>query len=155
MKAVVEKLDINKLVNVATSLNSIKTKEDDLDVGKLKKFPVDLTKLSDIIDNEVVKNTKFDTLRKKANKLEKKSPDATTLIQINQCNADKQSLILDTVVLEFKIATVLDTKSSKFENKILVTSNLVTTIVLHTKISEVEDKTLIMLNILLCKNLLS
>ena len=155
MEAVVEKLDINKLVNVATSLNSIKTKEDDLDVGKLKKFPVDLIKLSDIVDNKVVKNTKFDTLRTKANKLEKKIPDATTLIQINQCHADKQSLILDTVVLEFKVATVLDIKSSEFENKILVTSNLVTTIVLHTKISEVEDKTLIMLNILLCKNLLS
>ena len=36
LKAEVDKLDINKLVNVPTSLNNLKTKVDDLDVGKLK-----------------------------------------------------------------------------------------------------------------------
>ena len=41
-KAEVDKLDINKLVNVPTSLNNLKTKVDDLDVGKLKTVPVDL-----------------------------------------------------------------------------------------------------------------
>ena len=43
LKAEVDKLDINKLVNVSTSLNNLKTKVDDLDVGKLKPVPVDLT----------------------------------------------------------------------------------------------------------------
>ena len=33
LKAKVGKLDINKLTNVSTSLNSLKTKVDDLDVG--------------------------------------------------------------------------------------------------------------------------
>ena len=42
MKAEVGKLDINKLVNVPTSLNNLKIKIDDLDVGKLKTVPVDL-----------------------------------------------------------------------------------------------------------------
>ena len=89
MKAEVEKLNINKLTNVATSLNNFKTKVDDLGVGKLKTVPVDLKKLSDIVDNEVVKNTKFNTLKTKVNNLEKKIPDATTLIHINQYNTDK------------------------------------------------------------------
>ena len=43
-KAEVVKLGINKLVNVPTSLNNLKTKVDDLDVGKLKAVPVDLEK---------------------------------------------------------------------------------------------------------------
>ena len=38
-----------------TSLNKLKTKVDDLDVGKLKTFPVDLKKLSKAVENEVAK----------------------------------------------------------------------------------------------------
>ena len=42
--------------------------------------------------NEVVKNTKCNTLMTKVNSLEKEIPDATTLIHINQYNTDKQNL---------------------------------------------------------------
>ena len=42
LKDEVEKIDINKLVNVLTSFNNLKAKVDDLDVGKLKTVPVDL-----------------------------------------------------------------------------------------------------------------
>ena len=69
-------------MNVSTSLNNLKTKVDELDVGKLKTVPIDLKKLSDAVDNDVVKNTKLDTL-KTVHSLEKKIPDATTLIHIN------------------------------------------------------------------------
>ena len=55
LKAEVDKLDINKLTNVPTSFNNLKTKIDDLDIGKLKTVSVDLKKLSDVVDNEVVK----------------------------------------------------------------------------------------------------
>ena len=92
MKAEAEKVDINKLVNVPTRLNDLKTEVDDLDVGKLKTVHVDLKKLSDLVANEVVKNTKFNTLKTKVNSLEKIIPDATTLIHINQYNRDKQNL---------------------------------------------------------------
>ena len=51
-----------------------------------------MKKLSDIVDNEVVKNTKLNTIKTKVNNLEKKITDATTLIQINQYNTDKQNL---------------------------------------------------------------
>ena len=56
------------MVNIPTSLNNLQT---DLDVGKLKTVPVDLKKLSDIVDNKVIKNTKFTTLKTKLNNLEK------------------------------------------------------------------------------------
>ena len=92
MKAEVDKLDINKLTNVLPSLNNLKTKVDDLDVGKLKTVSVDLRKLSDIVDTEVIKNAKFNTLKTKVNNLEKKIPDGTNLIHINQYNTDKQNL---------------------------------------------------------------
>ena len=92
MKAEDDKVDINKLIDVPISLNNLKIKVDDLDVGKLKTVPVDLKKLSDVVDNEVVKNTKLNTLKRKVNNLKKKIPDATTLIHINQYNTEKQSL---------------------------------------------------------------
>ena len=58
----------------------------DLDVGTFKTVPADLKTLSDIVDNEVVKNTKFNTLKKKESNLEKKIPGAATLTHINQYN---------------------------------------------------------------------
>ena len=36
--------------------------------------------------------TKFDTLKATVNNIEKKVPDATTLIHINEYNTDKQNL---------------------------------------------------------------
>ena len=56
LKVEFDKLDINKLTNVPTGLNNLKTKVDDLDVFILQTVSVDLKKLSDVVDNEVVKN---------------------------------------------------------------------------------------------------
>ena len=92
MKVQVDKLDINKLSNVPTSLNNLKTNVDDIEVGKLKTVPVDLKKLSDVVDNEVLKNTKLITLKIKVNNSEKKISNATNLIHIHQYNTDKQNL---------------------------------------------------------------
>ena len=61
-----------------------KKNENDLDVGKSKTVPVDLKKLSDVVDNAVIKNKKFKTLKAKVNNLENNSPNTTTLIDINQ-----------------------------------------------------------------------
>ena len=80
------------MINVPNHLNNLITKVDNVDVGKLETIPVDLKKLSDVGDNEVVKNTKLNTLKWKVNNLKKKIPDATTLIHINQYNTDKQDL---------------------------------------------------------------
>ena len=72
MKGEVNKPDINKLVNVPISSNNLKTKVDDLNVGKVKNVPVDLKKLSDVVANTFVKNTKFNTLKTKVNSLKRK-----------------------------------------------------------------------------------
>ena len=92
MKAEGDKIDIVKLVNVPTSLNNLKAKVDDLDVGQIKTVSVDLKMLINVVDNEVVKKTMFNTLRIKVDKLDKKTPNGTTLIHINQYNTDKQNL---------------------------------------------------------------
>ena len=57
------------MANVPASLNNLKTKIDDLDLGKFKTVPVDLK--SNLVANELVKNTKFNTLKTKSNSLEK------------------------------------------------------------------------------------
>ena len=124
MKGEAYKLDINKLVNVPTGLRNLKTKVNYLCVGKVKTVPVDLKKLRDAADNEFVKKTKFSTLKTKVVNLEKKIPDATTIIYINQYSTDKQNL-------EKKIGDV--------GKKIPDISGLVTATVLNTKISEVEN----------------
>ena len=80
------------MINIPTGLNNLKAKADDLDVGKLKTVPADLKKLSDVAANEVVKSTKFNTLKTKVNSLEKKVLDAATSIHINQYSTDKPNL---------------------------------------------------------------
>ena len=92
LKPKVDELDNYKLTNFPTSLNNLETDVDDLDVGRLKTVPVGLKKLSDVVENEIVKSTKFNTLKTKIIDLEKKTSDETTLIRINQYNTDKQNL---------------------------------------------------------------
>ena len=73
MKVEVQKLEIHKLDNVPTSSNNLKTKVDDLDIAKLRTISIDLKKLSDVVDIEVVKNTKFNTPKTKVNHLDNKN----------------------------------------------------------------------------------
>ena len=91
MKVQVDKLDINILTNALTSLNNSKITVDSLDVDK-KTVPVGLKKLGDLVNNEVVKNTKYNTHKVKINILQKTIPPATTFIPINQYNTDKLNL---------------------------------------------------------------
>ena len=67
----------------------LKQKRDDLDVCKLKPLSLDLKKLSDVIDNEVAQNRKFNTREAKEKNLGKKIPDATILIYINRYHPNK------------------------------------------------------------------
>ena len=106
-------------------MNNLNTKVDDSDVNELKAVPIGRKELSDLVDDGIVKNTKFSTLKTKITKLEQKILDATTLIRINQYNSDKQNL---------------ERKNGDVDQKIPNTSSLVTTIVLNAKISEAENK---------------
>ena len=72
MKADVDILDTNKLVNIPRSLDNLKTKVNDLDVDKMKIVPVDLKKLSVVVSKEVVKKTVYNKLNTEVNNLRKK-----------------------------------------------------------------------------------
>ena len=80
------------MVKVPTGLNNLKTKINDLDVVKLKIIPIDLEKMSNLVDKKVVKMAVYDTLNTKVYNLEEKISGGSTLIWTNQYNIDQQSL---------------------------------------------------------------
>ena len=53
-----------------TNLASLKTKVDKLDIDKLAPVPVDLSKLSDVVKNDVVKKAVYDKLVAKVNNID-------------------------------------------------------------------------------------
>ena len=55
LKAEVDKLDINKLVNFPSGLNNLQPKVDDLNVDKLETVSLDLKNISDVVSKKVVK----------------------------------------------------------------------------------------------------
>ena len=68
------KTDIKNISHVDTSsfalksnLASLKAEVGKLDIDKLVPVPVDLSKLSDVVNNDVVKKTVYDKLVAKAN----------------------------------------------------------------------------------------
>ena len=58
----------------------------------MKTVPVDLKKISDVVDKDVEKKTLYNTLSTKLKNLEKQIPGASALIQTNQCNTNKKNL---------------------------------------------------------------
>ena len=70
-----------------SNLASLKTEVDKLDIGKLTTVPVDLSKLSDLVKNEVVKKTVFDKLVTKVNSI-----DTSALVLKTNCDTDKTEL---------------------------------------------------------------
>ena len=55
MKSNVDKLDIDKFKNVPSGLRSLKLKVDKLSIDTLETTPVDLDKLINVVNNDVVK----------------------------------------------------------------------------------------------------
>ena len=70
--------------NVPSNLSNLKNKVDRLDIGKLKTIPVDLSKLSDAVKNDVVKK---DVYNAKIKDFEDKIPDTTKLATNTTLNA--------------------------------------------------------------------
>ena len=84
LKAEVDMLDINMLVNIPTNLNNLKTEVGDLDVDKLTKDSVDLKNLSHVVSKEVVEMTMGNKLNMKVKNSGNKILHVTLLIQVNQ-----------------------------------------------------------------------
>ena len=124
------KKDINDITHVDTSnfalktnLANLKTEVDKLDIDKLVPVPVDLSKLSDVVKNDVVKKTVYDKLVEKVNNI-----DTSGFVLKTKCNADKSELekkIPDTRDLVKK--TNHNNKITEIENKIPSISGLATT----------------------------
>ena len=89
----------------------------------------------------------YNKLNSKVN-LENKIPDATTLININQCTTDKQTFGNKIGDMDKKVpgvsslvsATVPNTKIDEVQRKMPYVRRLDTATVLDTKIGEVENK---------------
>ena len=114
------KTDIKNISHVDTSsfalksnLASLKTEVDKLDIDKLVPVPVDLSKLSDVVKNDVVKKTVYDELVDKVN------------------STDSSGFVLN---------TNYDTDKKESESKIRDTSGIVKKTDYNAKITEIEDK---------------
>ena len=130
-----KKTDLKDVTHVDTSsfalktnLANLKTEVDKLDIDKLAPVPVDLSKLSDVVKNDVVKKTVYDKLVAKVNNI-----DTSDFVLKTKYNTDKTEL-------EKKIPDVSDfikkTKLTELENKIPNESNLAT----KTELTAVENK---------------
>ena len=112
--------DIKNITHVDTSsfplktnLANLKTEVDKLDIDKLATFPVDLSRLSNVVKNDVVKKTVYDKLVAKVNNID---------------------------TSDFVLKTNFNTKFTGLENKIPNTSGLVKKTDYNSKITEIEDK---------------
>ena len=54
-------MDIDKLKSLPNNLRKLKTEADKLDIDKLVPVPIGLSKLSNLIKNEVVKKIEYNT----------------------------------------------------------------------------------------------
>ena len=110
------------------NLTSLKTKVDKLDIDKLAPVPVDLSKMSDIVKNDVVRKTVYDKLTPKVNNIGTSAFVLKTIYQTDQVELEKT--IPD--VTDF----VKKTKLTELENKISDVSSLAT----KTALTAVENK---------------
>ena len=129
------KTDLKNVTDVDTSsfalktnLANLKTVVDKLDMDKLVPVAFDLSKLSNVVKNDVVKKTDYNNLVTKVNNI-----DTNDFVLKTNYNADKTKL-------ENKIPDVTDfvkkVKLTELENKIPDISNLAT----KTALTAVENK---------------
>ena len=96
-----------------TNLSNSKSEVDKLDIDKLKPVPTDLSKLSNVLRNDVVTKDVYDKL----------------VTKVNNINTNG-----------FVLKTKYDTDKSELENKISDNSGLVKNTDYNTKITEIEGK---------------
>ena len=75
-----------------TDLVSLKTKTDNLVLDKLKTAPTDLSKPSNVVDNDVIKKPVYDRLVIKVNAIDNKIPSTSGLVTKIQYDSNKQDL---------------------------------------------------------------
>ena len=153
--------DIKNITHINTSsfalkanLANLKTEVDKLDIGKLATVPVDLSKLINVVKNDVVKKTVYDTLVAKVDNIDtsglvKKTDYNTRITEIEDKIPDSSSFVKKTdyntkiTEIEDKISDIsgLATKTAltTVENKIPSSSGLVKKTDYNTKITDIEN----------------
>ena len=111
----VVQLNIDKLKSVPKPLSNLKIKVDKLDIEELETAAFDLSKLSNVVKNGVVKKTEYNA---KIKNIEDNTPDITNV-------ATK---------------TTLNAKINEFKGEILSITNLTLTAALNTKRNECKGE---------------
>ena len=101
-----------------TNLANLKTEVDTLDTDQLKTVPVDLSKLSNLVKNEVIKKTEYNKLVNKVNNIDPSGFLLTTKYDADKLNLEKKLLIL--VILLKNQITILKSLKSKVKFLIIV-----------------------------------
>ena len=133
-----------------TNLGALKSEVDKIDVYKLKTTPADLAKLSNVVKNDVVKKTDYNT---KVTSIENQIAGVTKNTVDNLANITKlKAADTSNFVLKTKLAsdvTTLENKIDTVDKKIPDISGLATktsltsylqTATFNSKVTEVENK---------------
>ena len=133
-----------------TTLAALKSEVDQIDVDKLKTTPTDLSKLSNVVKNDVVKKTDYNT---KVTSIESQIAGVTKNTLNNLVNITKfKAVDTSNFVLKTKLAsdvTTLENKKDTVDKKIPYISELDTktslisylqTATFNSKVTEIENK---------------
>ena len=115
-----------------TNLSYLKTEVDKLDIDKLVPVSTDLSKLSNVVKNDVVKRTVYDKLVPKVNNID--TSDFVLKANYNTNKTELENKIPDFSNLVTKAAL------TTVENKVPSVSDLVKKTDYNTKITEIENK---------------
>ena len=120
--------------SIPPNLNNLKSKVDKLDIDKVVPVPIDLSRLYDVVKNDVVKK---DVYNAKIKNIGNKIPDINNLATNASLNAK-----INEIKNKISNITNLTTTASltAVENKIPSVSNLVKKTDYNTKISEIENE---------------
>ena len=150
------KTDLKNLTHVDTSsfalkanLANLKTEVDKLDIDKLVPVPVDLSKLSDVVKNDVVKKTVYDKLVAKVNNIDASDFMLKTKYQTDKTELEKKVPDVSNLVKKAKLTglenNIPDVSSlatrtalTAVENKIPSVSNLVKKPIITQKLLKLE-----------------
>ena len=120
-----------------TNLANLKTEVDKLDSNKLVPVPTDLSKLSNVVKNDLVTKTVYNKLVAKVNAID--TSDFVLKTKYDRDKSKSENKTPDTSDLVKK--TVCNTKITDLENKIRDISNLATKTALTTVENKIPDVT--------------
>ena len=132
------KEDIKNITHVDTSsfalktnLSYLKTELDKLDIGKLVPVPTDLSKLSNVVKNDVVKKIAYNKLVAKVDNIDTRDFVLKTKYDTDKAELEKKIPNTSNLATKTALTTV--------ENKMPDTSNLATETALTTVESKIPD----------------